>query len=651
MVSRNQFRVRASEYLNEDDDFLSLFGLEALDIFDVDNMWTKIQIIRSARGGGKTSILRIFTPNSLNRIHDSRTDDQIKPLYKKLQELDVYSEDGDVKVIGTLLSLFGNYTVLEQLDFNDTKQIGLFYALLSSRIILATLRSVAELKKLEFPKQLTNIDIKNPVESNLPISIPTPCNGYNLYEWASNIEKRISDILEEVSEDKYTSSDFNSLSILHLIKPENILLDGKQVSEKSLLMLDDVDKLTSKQRIHLSDTLVNLRIPISIWLSERLEALKREELLSEIGTWGREYDSPIILENFWRDHQKKFVTLLSDIADKRAGWERKYNITSFERQLEDFLDSKYDSKFETAIDYESNRLINEFGSKRKYRFLFDDCENSEENLINTAEKWRILEILIERDLIKKQKKIFDDDVTSDEFKITTKEKEVAEYYIRKKYDIPYYYGFSKVVKLASSNVQQFLDISSYLFDEMISARSFEKTPKISASRQEKIIAKAAEKKWAEINSSLPYSKLIIPFLNSTAKFCFNETNMKTASYGTVSGIAISKQSLKILQNVNALKSNSRYDKLANILSTCFAYNLLETKPESKQGEKGTTHLVMYLNRLLCFWYGLPLNYGGWREHSLETLCDFYDEKYQSKRKTTLDFSEQRILEYEDNYEL
>ena len=44
MISRNPFRVRATEYLEGEWNFISLFGLEALDIFDKEDMWTKIQI-------------------------------------------------------------------------------------------------------------------------------------------------------------------------------------------------------------------------------------------------------------------------------------------------------------------------------------------------------------------------------------------------------------------------------------------------------------------------------------------------------------------------------------------------------------------------------------------------------------------------------
>lgn len=644
MVSRNPFRVRASEHIEEEVNFLSLFGLNALEIFDGREIWSKIQIIRSARGGGKTSILRIFSPRSLNEIFESRHNDKIKDLYKKLKYLDVYADDSGPKVLGVNLSLFGNYQVLHQLGFESQKELKYFYALISSRIILATLRSIAELKKLDFPKNLNEFEFKNPSDPNLPNSIRLPCSGKELFDWASTVEQKISNIVEEDSSDEDGLGGFESLSVLHIIRANNIQFDGKPIAERTLLMLDDVDKLTEGQRESLTDTLVNLRVPIGIWLAERLEALRPEELLSQSGTWGREYDTPIILEKFWRDNDKKFESLLSDIADKRASWHRQYNITSFDRTLDDFLENQWDKNFNDAIEAESKRLISKYGTEKKYRLWFDKCENSIESPTTTAENWRILEILIERDVAKKQKTLFDDAPSEEEFKVSTKEKEVAEYFIHAKYGIPYYYGFNKLVKLASSNIQQFLDLSSDLFDEIISAKSFnERTPRISASRQEDILSKAAGRRWDEITISIPNSKYVIPFLNSIANFCFAETNFPAASYGAVTGIAISRRDLDILRDPKVIDSNSRYKILSEVLATCFAHNLLEPLPDSKQGEKGTTHLVMYLNRLLCFWYRLPLNYGGWREQTLDTLCSFHENKFRPKRQSTLDFSKQRIL--------
>lgn len=648
MVSRNPFRVRSSEYLEDERDFLSLFGLSALDIFNSEDVWTKIQIIRSARGGGKTSILRIFRPKTLNTIFESRTDDELKAIFQKLTDLDAFSQDGP-KILGIHLSLFGNYSILSKLGFDERKRTSLFFALLTSRIILATLRSILELKKLDFPDGLKELEILSPSEPNIPTTIPIPCKGDELYKWASVLEQKISKIMEEDESEDSGLSGYESFSALHIIRARNILYRKQPVAERTLLMLDDVDKLTPEQRLQLSKTMVNLRIPIGIWLAERLEALRPEELLSPEGTMEREYGIPILLEKFWRSNPKKFVNLLSEIGDKRASWHRSYNITSFEHNLESTLGEQWNEKLTYAIKEESQRNGTKFGSKTEYRYWFDRCQNLEGDLLKIATNWRLLEIMIERDIRKKQSRLFEKDVrTEEEFtsKISSDENTVAEFDICRRYQIPYYYGFSNLVRISSSNVQQFLHIAGDLFEEMISARSLEKNTRISPERQEKIMEDSVEKRWDEINQSIPHSRYIIPFLDNVVKFCKIETNLPNAPYNAVTGIAISTRDVKRLQDDKILKSNNRYRILSEVISTCFAHNLLESLPDSKQGQKGSTHLIMYLNRLLCFRYKLPMSYGGWREQSLDTLCTFFENTFKPSRKEFIDQGKQSIIDWE-----
>ena len=645
MVSRNPFRVRATEYLDDGGSFLSLFGLGALEIFDPEDMWTRIQIIRSARGGGKTSILRIFSPRSLNDIYESKNDDKIIPIYDKLKNLGAFTDKG-IDVLGVTLSLFGNYPILNQLNFVDRKQNCLFFALLTSKIVIATLRSACELKKLEFPDALEEIEFKHPGEPNIPTTIPIPCNGKVLYDWASSMEKKILNIIEYESDDDKNLVGYETLTSLHIIKAGNILYKNQPVAKKTLLMLDDVDKLTSGQRKNLSDTLANLRIPIAVWLAERLEVLKPEELLSTIGNLGREYGIPIILEKFWRENAGKFESLLTDIADRRASWNRSYNISAFGRSLSNVLESSWDENFKTAINLKSESLIKKHGNNRRYKDWFDSCENPEDVPSKAAEDWRLLEILIERDDRKKQRSLFDEILTDENFKekITIKEKEVSEYYVRIKHEIPYYFGFPRLVKLASSNIQQFLDLASDLFDEMIAARSLDTFPHISAERQEQILKKSMMRRWDDVIHSMQNSEKIVSFFDNMAKFCFTETNLPNSPYGGVTGVAISTNDLKKLQDPDVLKNNPRYKTLVDVLTSCFAHNLLEPLPRSKQGMKGNEHLLMYLNRLICFRYQLPLSYGGWRELSLEDLSAFLEGTYETKRMETNDFQQVQLVD-------
>ena len=649
LASRNPFRMKATEDIEGNWNFVSLFGLNALDIFLVDSMWTKTQIIRSARGGGKTSILRIFLPKSLKEIHTSRNNQSITKLYNKLEKLGAISEDGP-QILGIYLSLFGNYSILEQLEITEYQEKKLFYSLLMCRIILATLRSVCELKELVFPSMLERITIKHPLEPNVPNFISFPCTGAELYSWAGKTEQKIFDIIDDESDDYVGLGMHENLAALHAIKAKNIFYNNEPVAEKTLLMLDDLDRLTSSQRISLSTNIASLRVPIGLWMAERLEGLRGEELLSPDATVGREYSKPIILETFWRGRQTKFESFLADVSDRRARLHHTYNIQSFSDNLRDDLGSDWDEKFVDAAHRESKRIIEKFGNNQKYKILIDECKNCTDSPSIRADEWRKLEIIIERgkrnDQRKGQKKLSGENLSQSKDpdpSVASGIINIAKYYIRTRYKVPYYFGFKELVKLSSSNIVQFLELSSTLFDDMISASYTRLDANIKPNRQQCILEEEAYDKWREIKNSIPNAQYVIPFLKNVAQLCFRETNTLRASYYGVTGIAISQKDLMNIQSADLRASNKKYQILYDVLTTCIAHNLLEIMPESKQGQKGTTHFLMYLNRLLCLRFKLPLYYGGWREQNFNMLYSFVDKDY----KPLLSDITQRLIDGEE----
>ena len=625
--------MRATEYIEEDWNFISLFGLDALDVIDAESMWTNMQIIQSARGGGKTSILRIFSPKSLKEIHASRNSPAIKNLHARLNDLGAFSEKGP-QILGVYLPLFGNYPILEQLEIGKNKQKKLFSSLVMCRVIMATLRSVCELKELKFPELLKRIVLKHPTEPNVPNFVKFPCSGEDLYAWAVKTEQKIFDIIDDESNNYAGLGMHENLVALHVIKAENIFCDGEPVAKKTLLMLDDLDRLTPSQRTSLSDTLAGLRVPIGLWMAERLEGLRGDELLSLNGTVGRECNTPIVLEKFWRARPSKFESLLKDISDKRA--RLRANNISFESNLQDHLESDWDQKFESAMYKESQRIIEKFDRIPKYKTWIERCKNKTGTSSQRAEEWRKVEIIIERDKYKSQKRLFEEEpLEYEEFEssITSRVTNISEYYIRRKYGIPYYFGFKELVKLSSSNIEQFLELSSSLFDDMISALYTLEDKRIKPKRQEYILRREAFNKWKEIERTIPHAQHVIPFLRNVAEFCNAATNTTRASYESVTGIAISTKDLKKLNSDVLRNSDKKYQTLYDVLATCIAHNLLEIIPETKQGSKGTRHFLMYLNRLLCLIFELPLYYGGWREQKIGALCNFIDEDHRSVIKT------------------
>lgn len=637
LVSRNPFRIRASEKIIPNETFLRLFATGVLDLVQRDGVWDRLQIFRSAPGGGKTSLFRIFSPSALNTLYDLRNGQEYKILYQKLKGLDVIAEEGP-KLLGIPFSCTSNIGNLEDLDLKEMQKIRLFYATLNSRITVAALRSALELKKLTYPNDLSKLQILRPSGRDIPTSVPAPCSGTELHNWAASIEGSISKTLDSFSS-SYGDSlvGHDTISCLHFLQANCICIDGKPVANHTLLMLDDVHKLTSTQRKNLSEALSILRLPIGVWLAERLEALRTEELLAYGATSEREYDEPIILEDYWRGgaNYKHFENFVLDIANRRAMWNPNYQAGDFDACLPTYLDTnELNEKFSEAFRTIYERLRKRNESIRKYDNWMKlrevtDVDNPRERATNL----RRLEIIIERDLYKRQETLFENEPLP-ESELDARDlppvKSAAEFFLAQEFNFPYYFGFSRLADLASSNVDQFLSLGGDLFEEIISAQMLKQSSIITPYRQEEILKKKAKQVWDRIARSVSEREYVIKFLDSIRQFCVWMTNQPNAPYAPgVTGIAISMDSRERLRHPEERK-NPRYDKLARIITTCISNNLLEASLDRHQGQKGgKTYMIMYLNRLLCLQFGLPLQYGGWKEHSLNQLCEYFEGGFKS----------------------
>src|SRR5260370_38018898 len=90
---RNPFRLRASESIESDGTFLRLFGPGMLDLLQPGENWDKPQVFRSAPGGGKTSLLRLFTPGAISTLYAQRRVEDLKALWARMTNFGVVYED------------------------------------------------------------------------------------------------------------------------------------------------------------------------------------------------------------------------------------------------------------------------------------------------------------------------------------------------------------------------------------------------------------------------------------------------------------------------------------------------------------------------------------------------------------------------------
>ena len=172
---RNPFRLRASEKIESNASFLKLYNPAILDsIMEKDkagSLWNNVLYIHSSPGAGKTSLLRVFEPDTLNTLLNNKSAPDSKSLFSLLKKLDVLT-DSSVQMLGVTLVCTRNYEILEELDVSEAQKKRYFFSLLNSRIVLATLRAVVEL--LNFNASFARSKVSRAILKFVDNSFPIP---------------------------------------------------------------------------------------------------------------------------------------------------------------------------------------------------------------------------------------------------------------------------------------------------------------------------------------------------------------------------------------------------------------------------------------------------------------------------------------------
>jgi len=629
---RNLFRLRRSESIDTETTFLSLFEPGILEVMPTESFWDTVHILRSAAGGGKTSLIRLFTPTTLLSLCANRTNERIKELYQRLKDLGAVDDTGP-KVLGVMLLCGGpGYSMLHDLQLDQARKNRLFFGLLNARITLAVLRGALLLKRLEYPTHLDRIQIKAPSSGSTIPGLTFPCTGKELHDWAEKREAKLCSSLDSFGplnvESLPGDEALVSLAITH---PQNLLVDGSPVADRVLLMMDDIHKLTSQQRQLLINTVIEARSLVGVWIAERFEALSTQEMLSSGAHQGRDVEHATEIESYWRGKPDRFEKLAMKVADRRvqAAPDRE-EIGTFKACLQDALDlPEWDDTFSKIINGVSERVRQRVGTQPRFQEWIVLREKAEGTLRERAISWRSLEILIERELGKKQKTLFDDDSLDEEDLNQRDDSSVnnaAELFLAKEFDLPYFYGPERIARLASLNIQQFLGLAGEVFEESTAAVLLGKPTELPPRRQHSLMKKAAKAVWEDIPKRVRHGRELRRLLENIGKFAHWYTYRPTAPNDPgVSGTAIRMSERALLVDDNYRKSRPDICQFADLLASALAHNLLVAQLDYNC--KKEKWMVLNLNRLLCVHFDLPLNYGLYKERPLATLCQWMTKPF------------------------
>jgi hypothetical protein len=248
-----------------------------------------------------------------------------------------------------------------------------------------------------------------------------------------------------------------------------------------------------------------------------------------------------------------------------------------------------------------------------------------------------LEILVAREISKPQKTLPFVKLSKEMLTKFESEKAIVEavdLFLSKEYHLPYYFGAQRLITIASFNINQFLHLAGGLFEETMMAIRLgrDRDSFLSQKRQHEIITGIGKDFLKEVPRSVRHGNSVSRLLHAIGDMCRDETYRPTAPYAPgVTGTAITMYELELLKRA-ADRGDEQAIELYQTIQSAIAHNILDPEPNLKC--KGKEFLVLYLNRLLCVPFGLPLQRGGFREQKLSALMDWLESGYRKKKRNS-----------------
>ena len=645
----NPFFFRAADArrggIAEDRTFVNLFGASALNLLKdkIQHLWDLPLLLISAPGGGKSSLMRIFTPAALGYIRDTAPQTESRQsLAVRMEELDAF-RNGQPYALGIWIRMSDEYHFFEQVT--GASQLGLFCALLNSRILLNAINGICELKGIE----------RHNHRSVIHLNLRQGCSDIARRAWvrwgsedAQTLYMNMASLESELCEmidDPFWRGDCPSLThpnlwSIELLANLDISVAGRPFQFRPLVMFDDAHELAHSQLHFLLNLLLSRQLPIPFWISIRKQALSLEHLLTEELRKGVEKGRDYEIVDFERSSRaefKKRVLEISELRVQSVGAQLGGRSQAFENFISDKREEIYLDHLDEKVAEDIKEIIMRSSGHEldKFRGLIREIEDEPTVLHERCRRLRVLQILVEREVAKPQRSLPFVKISKQFLEKFENEKaiiEAADLFLAKEYRLPYYFGAPRLITLASFNINQFLRLAGGLFEETMTAIRLgrDRDSFISQKRQHEIITRIGKSFLKEIPRSVRLGSSVSRFVQAIGDMCREETYRATASYAPgVTGTAITMYELDLVRKA-AQGGQDDAVRFYQTIESAIAHNILDPEPNLKC--KGKEFLVLYLNRLLCVPFQLPLQRGGFREQKVATLMEWLISGYKTRRK-------------------
>jgi hypothetical protein len=632
----NPFYKRATEYLRDNDEFLSVVTPEPILYFLKDHaqsgrLYDRLVRVWGTPGSGKTTIGRLFEFSALSALARASGLPTYKDLAAAMVECCVL-DDQVPTLLGCRLPLETSFRDFWELPYAETTRFRLLTAFLQAKAALAWLRQLGE---AGVPITAIRVVPRTGCEPRLG-SIGGE-DGASIQARARTIEASVYKVVGSViapEEGRLPREVTEEFPLFDLIDSIEAPLGPGPASSRQVLrplvILDDAHVLHPEQYGRLKHWLARRELRLSRWLLARFDVLQPDEAIEasadELGDEGHRpgltVDRDIIeirLQRHESDEGKRvqrkgsFRAMAKDMANRLLSRMPMFSSRKM-TNLADLLSQEHEpipatrlARLRKAIDSLQGELRI---SPERRASLEAEVERYAEGKPHLTEDVCVAMLAI---LLHRYSKrtggpdLFGEDPEpSRPVVANTEVEDTARLHLFHEHDRPYYRGIDDLCDASTENAEQFLYLAAVLVDDLTNQLSRSRKRLLTATRQNQLLREQGVRIIADWN--FPYHVQVRQVVETLGERC-RATTLEPNGWLRPNAYGIPNDEFQTIPK--------KRPELARILQFGAAYNAWSLRPNYGQGY--SKWCLIELGGAVILKYGLSLRRGGFLEGTLTEL--------------------------------
>ena len=627
----NPFERRATEYLRDEEAFLSVIAPEPLKAYIApasERIYDRLVILRGTPGSGKSTLARLFEFSALIAlIRNSKTH---APLVNVLTSCGVL-KDGRPAVLACRLILESDYRQIWEFPYSEDLRHLLLATLIQARAVLVWTRQLRRAGVVDSGFKALRAET-----AGAAFDAAGAYSLVGLEQRAQAVEREIFTIVSALLPP--TSEKLRDLTASHSYRPFEAISEfhidlswaspDQPMILQPMIILDDAHVLHPQQLGSIQRWLVRRELRLARWILSRLDIEKTEDVLAATQKLNAEAELPGIT----RSREITVIDLQSDRKNDRLIFRRmaKDMANRYLRLMPQFVNRKIEDLSALLSDRPdplSRTRARELSSKVestqkqlgigavRLEQLKAEVERYRPNNNETTEdeKLAMLLIVMHRYAVRtRQDSLFEkssDPEPSRKITVDSGVYQGARFHLFRNFQKPYFYGIEDLCDASSENAEQFLRLAARFVDG-ISARMVRPQAVLALGpsiQHELLTERAGEfvKSW-----NFPHFDKVFLLTRYIADRCLEESLQPNAwldAGANAYGVLQSEFDRVVSASAN----------LSTILKFGLAYNALSLNPNYDC--KNKRWCLIQLGGLPILHFGLTLRRGGFIEGSLEEL--------------------------------